>query len=336
MSILVTGGAGYIGSHTLIELIEAGFEPIILDDFSNSSKEVIQRIKLITGYQPAYVEGNILDRTCLDRIFTDFEIDSVIHFAAFKAVGESVQNPLKYYKNNVTGTLSLLEAMQDHGVKKIVFSSSATVYGNSHPSPLNEIMEVGKATNPYGYTKIVMEQILMDLAKADSDWQITLLRYFNPIGAHESGLIGENPHGIPNNLMPYVTQVAIGKRDQLSIFGDDYDTPDGTGVRDYIHVVDLARGHVKAIQALDQQEGLAIYNLGTGHGVSVLDLVQTFARVNQVDIPYQIVGRRPGDIAICFADPTKAQAILGWQAEHDLERMCRDSWNWQKKNPDGY
>lgn len=336
MSILVTGGAGYIGSHTLIELIEAGFEPIILDDFSNSSKEVIQRIKLITGYQPAYVEGNILDRTCLDRIFTDFEIDSVIHFAAFKAVGESVQNPLKYYKNNVTGTLSLLEAMQDHGVKRIVFSSSATVYGNSHPSPLNETMEVGKATNPYGYTKIVMEQILMDLAKADSDWQITLLRYFNPIGAHESGLIGENPHGIPNNLMPYVTQVAIGKRDQLSIFGDDYDTPDGTGVRDYIHVVDLARGHVKAIQALDQQEGLAIYNLGTGHGVSVLDLVQTFARVNQVDIPYQIVGRRPGDIAICFADPTKAQAILGWQAEHDLERMCRDSWNWQKKNPDGY
>ena len=336
MAILVTGGAGYIGSHTVIELIEAGYEPIIVDDFSNSSPKVLERITQISHYQVPCYEINLLNQEDLDLVFKEHSIDGVIHFAAFKAVGESVANPLKYYENNLAGTLSLFKVMQANQVYDIVFSSSATVYGLGHSSPLKEDLPIGKATNPYGYTKIVMEQILIDLAHSDSNWKVTLLRYFNPIGAHESGLIGEDPQGIPNNLMPYITQVAIGKREFLSIFGQDYDTKDGTGVRDYIHVVDLAKGHVKAIQALSQQEGVAIYNLGTGQGYSVLDLVQTFAEVNQVEIPYQIDERRPGDIAICFADPTKAAQELGWVAERDLSQMCRDSWKWQSLNPNGY
>lgn len=336
MSILVTGGAGYIGSHTVIELIQAGYQPIIVDDYSNSSPEVIQRIEQITNYKVPTYTINILDRQALAAVFQAHQIEAVIHFAAFKAVGESVAQPLKYYHNNISGTINLLEVMQEYQVKQIVFSSSATVYGQNHPSPLKESLPVGQATNPYGYSKIVMEQILLDLAKADPDWQITILRYFNPIGAHESGLIGEDPQGIPNNLMPYVSQVAIGQLPYLSVYGNDYPTADGTGVRDYIHVVDLGQGHVRALDQLKNQKGVAIYNLGTGQGYSVLELIHTFAKVNQVEVPYQIVERRPGDVAVSYADPTLAEKELKWQAERGLEEMCRDSWNWQQKNPKGY
>ena len=312
MSILVTGGAGYIGSHTVIELIQAGYQPIIVDDYSNSSPEVIQRIEQITNYKVPTYTINILDRQALAAVFQAHQIEAVIHFAAFKAVGESVAQPLKYYHNNISGTINLLEVMQEYQVKQIVFSSSATVYGQNHPSPLKESLPVGQATNPYGYSKIVMEQILLDLAKADPDWQITILRYFNPIGAHESGLIGEDPQG------------------------NDYPTADGTGVRDYIHVVDLGQGHVRALDQLKNQKGVAIYNLGTGLGYSVLELIRTFAKVNQVEVPYQIVERRPGDVAVSYADPTLAEKELKWKAERGLEEMCRDSWNWQQKNPKGY
>lgn len=336
MSILVTGGAGYIGSHTVVQLIEAGYDPIIVDNFSNSKPSVIQRIEEIVQRPVTYYACDILDHRAMSDVFEKHQIEAVIHFAAYKAVGESVQKPLKYYHNNVSGTLSLLAVMQEYQVKRIVFSSSATVYGMDHPSPLNEMMTIGKATNPYGYTKIVMEQILTDLAKSDEQWHVTLLRYFNPIGAHPTGLMGEDPSGIPNNLMPYVTQVAIGKRDKLSVYGDDYPTHDGTGVRDYIHVMDLAQGHVSALKAMSNQNGVHIYNLGTGEGYSVLDLVKTFQAVNHIDIPYIIEGRRAGDIATCYADPAKALKELGWATKRDLSDMCRDSWRWQKMNPQGY
>lgn len=336
MAILVTGGAGYIGSHTVVQLIEAGFEPIVIDNFSNSKPSVIDRIETITQTKVMYYACDILDQRAMSDIFEQHDIEAVIHFAAYKAVGESVEKPLKYYHNNVSGTLSLLSVMEKYRVNKIVFSSSATVYGMDHPSPLHEDLSIGKATNPYGYTKIVMEQILTDLANSDDQWQVTLLRYFNPIGAHSSGLIGEDPSGVPNNLMPYITQVAIGKREQLSVYGSDYPTHDGTGVRDYIHVIDLAKGHVRALQIMNQQNGVNIYNLGTGEGYSVLDLVKTFKEVNQLEIPYIIEDRRPGDIAACYADPSKAKKELDWQTHLNLKDMCRDSWNWQKNNPNGY
>ncbi len=336
MSVLVTGGAGYIGSHTVIELIKEGYEPVIVDNFSNSHEGVIQILEDITQTTIKYYNADILDQERLREIFKENDFESVIHFAAYKAVGESVQKPLKYYHNNIVGTLSLLEVMSEFDVKNIVFSSSATVYGMDYPSPLKETMLTGRPTNPYGYTKIAMEQILTDMVVSDKEWNVTILRYFNPIGAHESGRIGENPSGIPNNLMPYITQVAIGKRPYLSVFGNDYDTPDGTGVRDYIHVVDLAMGHVKALQQLTSNGGVKIYNLGTGKGYSVLDLVETFKRVNNVDIPYKIEDRRAGDVATCYADPEKAYRELNWCTERNLEQMCQDSWRWQTKNPNGF
>lgn len=335
MAILVTGGAGYIGSHTVIELDKAGFDVVILDDFSNSSPEVLTRLTTITGKVFPFYEGSILDKDFLKKVFTKENIDCVIHFAGFKAVGESVEKPLKYYHNNITGTIYLLEVMRDFGVKNIVFSSSATVYGMNNPVPFKEDMPTS-ATNPYGYTKVMLEQILNDVAYADPEWSVTNLRYFNPIGAHESGLIGEAPNGIPNNLMPYITQVAVGKLKQLSVFGDDYDTPDGTGVRDYIHVVDLARGHVMAVNDNLATKGSKVYNLGTGIGYSVLDLVHAFVEENGVDIPYKICPRRAGDIATCYSDATKAKEVLGWVAEKDLHDMVRTSWKWQKMNPEGY
>ena len=335
MAILVTGGAGYIGSHTVIELDKAGFEVVIVDNFSNSSPEVLNRLKTITGKDFPLYEGDILDRDFLISVFEKENIDSVIHFAGFKAVGESVEKPLEYYHNNITGTLVLLDVMRQFNVKDIVFSSSATVYGMNNVVPFKEEMPTS-ATNPYGYTKVMLEQILNDVAFSDSDWSVTNLRYFNPIGAHESGLIGEAPNGIPNNLMPYITQVAVGKREFLSVFGDDYDTHDGTGVRDYIHVVDLARGHVLAVKNNAAQKGAKVFNLGTGIGYSVLDLVKAFISENSVDIPYKIAPRRAGDIATCYADASKAKEVLGWVAEKNLNDMVRDSWNWQKKNPEGY
>ena len=335
MSVLVTGGAGYIGSHTVVELLNAGQELVIVDNFSNSKPEVLNRIEAITGKVPTFYEVDVLDREALDAVFVKEEIDSVIHFAGYKAVGESVAKPIEYYHNNITSSLVLCDVMRSHGVKKIVFSSSATVYGMNNVSPLTEDLPTS-ATNPYGYTKVMIEQILQDVAFADSEWSIALLRYFNPIGAHASGLIGEDPTGIPNNLMPYITQVAVGKLPRLSVFGDDYDTPDGTGVRDYIHVVDLALGHIKALDKIKETEGVGIYNLGTGIGYSVLDLVHNFEEANGVEIPYVIVDRRPGDVATCYADATKAKEELGWTAQKTLADMCRDSWNWQKKNPNGY
>lgn len=336
MAILITGGAGYIGSHTVIALIEAGYEPIIVDNFSNAHPNVIHRLEEITHRPINYYKEDIRNQAGMTAIFEENTIEAVIHFAAYKAVGESVKKPLKYYDNNVIGTIRLLEVMQAHQVKRLVFSSSATVYGMDHPSPLDESLPVGKANNPYGYTKIVMEQILTDLATADPEWQITFLRYFNPIGAHPSGMIGEDPQGVPNNLMPYITQVAIGKRPYLCVLGDDYPTPDGTGIRDYIHVVDLAEGHVKALQVIDKQKGIAIYNLGRGQGCSVLELVNTFMKINQVAIPYEIHGRRSGDVAVCFADVAKAEKELNWEAKHDIESMCQDAWHWQSMNPQGY
>lgn len=335
MAILVAGGAGYIGSHTVVELDKAGYEVVILDDFSNSSPEVLKRLTMITGKEFPFYEGSILDHDFLTEVFSKEKIDCVIQFAGFKAVGESVVKPLEYYHNNITGTLVLLDVMRNFGVKNIIFSSSATVYGMNNPVPFKEGMPTS-ATNPYGYTKVMLEQILNDVAFADKEWSVTSLRYFNPIGAHESGLIGENPNGVPNNLMPYITQIAVGKLQQLSVFGDDYDTHDGTGVRDYLHVVDLARGHALAVKDNIENPGAKVYNLGTGIGYSVLDLVHAFVKENNVEIPYKICPRRAGDIATCYADVSRAKEVLGWVAEKDLNDMVRDSWNWQKNNPQGY
>ena len=333
--ILVTGGAGYIGSHTVVELVAAGYEAIIVDDLSNGSVQVLDRLKSITGREISFYQGSVADKGFMNRVFEENHIDAVIHFAAYKAVGESVQEPLKYYENNVGGTIALLEVMKENKVDHIIFSSSATVYGMNNISPLTEDLPTS-ATNPYGYTKLMMEQILTDLARAHSDWSVTNLRYFNPIGAHESGMIGEAPNGIPNNLMPYITQVAVGKLQELSVFGNDYDTHDGTGVRDYIHVVDLAKGHVLALKHNLENKGVAVFNLGTGIGYSVLDMVKAFENVNGVKIPYTIKDRRPGDVATCYADASKANDILGWKAEKTLQDMMRDSWKWQSSNPNGY
>ena len=333
--ILVTGGAGYIGSHTVVELVAAGYEAIIVDDLSNGSVQVLDRLKSITGREISFYQGSVADKGFMNRVFEENHIDAVIHFAAYKAVGESVQEPLKYYENNVGGTIALLEVMKENKVDHIIFSSSATVYGMNNISPLTEDLPTS-ATNHYGYTKLMMEQILTDLARAHSDWSVTNLRYFNPIGAHESGMIGEAPNGIPNNLMPYITQVAVGKLQELSVFGNDYDTHDGTGVRDYIHVVDLAKGHVLALKHNLENKGVAVFNLGTGIGYSVLDMVKAFENVNGVKIPYVIKNRRPGDVATCYADASKANDILGWKAEKTLQDMMRDSWRWQSSNPNGY
>lgn len=330
MAILVTGGAGYIGSHTVVELMSAGKDVVVVDDFSNSHPDVMDRVAQIVGKRPKLYQANILDKAALRDIFQKEKIDAVIHFAAFKAVGESVEKPLKYYHNNIGGLISVLEVMAEFNVKKIVFSSSATVYGAINQPPFTEDMPVGTATNPYGSTKIMNEQILQDVYASDNSWSVMLLRYFNPIGAHQSGLIGEDPNGIPNNIMPYITQVALGKLPKLHIFGDDYDTPDGTGVRDYIHVVDLAQGHVKAVDYLENHTGVQKVNLGTGEGYSVLQLVNTFKRVNNVDVPYQIDSRRPGDIATCYANCDYAKKLLDWTAQYDLADMCRDSWRWQQ------
>lgn len=336
MSILVTGGAGYIGSHTCIELMKAGYDVVVVDNLYNSKEESLNRIAELAGKEFAFYRCDIRDAEGLDKIFKQEKIDAVIHFAGLKAVGESCAKPLEYYDNNVNGTLVLTDVMRKNGCKKIVFSSSATVYGMNNVSPLKETMQTGGTTNPYGTTKYMIEIILSDLFKADNEWSISLLRYFNPIGAHESGRIGEDPNGIPNNLMPYISQVAIGKLPCLSVFGDDYDTPDGTGVRDYIHVVDLALGHVKAVAKVLGQSGLDVYNLGTGVGYSVLDVVHAFEKASGVKINYKIVPRRPGDIASCYSDPTKAFEELGWKAERGIEEMCADSWRWQKQNPNGY
>lgn len=335
MAILITGGTGYIGSHTVVELIEAGYDVVLVDNFSNSSPEVLERLKTITGKTLPFYEGSILDKDFMRRVFAQHDIVSVIHFAAYKAVGESVAKPLMYYHNNISGTIALLEVMAEVGVKNIVFSSSATVYGMNNQVPFLEDMPTS-ATNPYGYTKVMMEQILNDVAASDPEWSVTNLRYFNPIGAHESGLIGEAPNGIPNNLMPYISQVAVRKREKLSIFGDDYDTPDGTGVRDYIHVVDLAKGHVLALAKNLAQPGAKVYNLGTGIGYSVLDLIKAFEAENGIAIPYEISPRRSGDIATCYANAQKAKDELGWEAEKHLSDMVRDTWRWQKHNPNGY
>ncbi len=335
MKILVTGGAGYIGTHTCVELLNAGHDVLVVDNFSNSKPEALKRVAEITGKTPAFVEADLLDRPALDRIFAEHAIDAVIHFAGLKAVGESVSIPLKYYHNNITGTLMLLEAMGQAGVKRLVFSSSATVYGMAETVPLREEYPLS-ATNPYGKTKLMIEEILRDLSVADPSWSIALLRYFNPIGAHASGRIGEDPNGIPNNLMPFITQVAIGKRTELAIFGDDYETPDGTGVRDYIHVVDLAKGHLKALEKVMQGPGTDAYNLGTGVGCSVFDVVKAFEKASGTRIPYKVVARRPGDIGASYADPSKAARELGWKAELGIDRMCADSWRWQSGNPNGY
>ncbi len=336
MAVLVTGGAGYIGSHTCVELLNAGKDVVIVDNFYNCKKSSLDRIRALVNKDFKFYECDIRDKKGLDEIFKKEKIDSVIHFAGLKAVGESVHKPLEYFDNNVNGTLVLLEVMRDNGCKKIVFSSSATVYGMNNVSPLTEDMEVGGVTNPYGRTKYMIECILKDLYTSDNTWSICLLRYFNPIGAHKSGTMGEDPNGIPNNLMPYITQVAIGKREYLNVWGNDYDTPDGTGVRDYIHVVDLALGHIKAVEKVEGAEGLFIYNLGTGKGYSVLDVVKAFEKASGVKIPYKIGPRRDGDIATCYSDPSKAYRELGWKAQRDIEEMCEDSWRWQKQNPNGY
>lgn len=336
MAVLVTGGAGYIGSHTCVELLNAGKDVVIVDNFYNCKKSSLDRIRALVKKDFKFYECDIRDKKGLDEILKKEQIDSVIHFAGLKAVGESVHKPLEYFDNNVNGTLVLLDVMRNNGCKKIVFSSSATVYGMNNISPLTEDMEVGGVTNPYGRTKYMIECILKDLYTSDNTWSICLLRYFNPIGAHKSGTMGEDPNGIPNNLMPYITQVAIGKREYLNVWGDDYDTPDGTGVRDYIHVVDLALGHIKAVEKVEGSEGLFIYNLGTGKGYSVLDVVKAFEKASGVKIPYKIGPRRDGDIATCYSDPGKAYKELGWKAERDIEEMCEDSWRWQKQNPNGY
>lgn len=336
MTVLVTGGAGYIGSHTCVELIEKGYDVVIADNLVNSSEKCVDRIEMITGVRPVFYKCDIRDREFLTKIFTDHKIDFVIHFAGLKAVGESVQMPLEYYDNNLFSTVTLCEVMREFGCKNIVFSSSATVYSGDNDLPLKETSRTGMCTNPYGWTKYMSEQILRDTAFSDTDWSIVLLRYFNPIGAHKSGLIGEDPRGIPNNLMPYIAQVAVGRRPFLSVYGNDYDTHDGTGVRDYIHVVDLARGHVAALDYMLTHRGENVFNLGTGVGYSVLDMVTTFERVNGIKVPYVIAPRRPGDLASVYSNPDKSAELLGWKAEYDLEDMCRDTWAWQSKNPMGY
>ena len=336
MAVLVTGGSGYIGSHTCVELLNAGYEIVVLDNFSNSSPVALDRVRELTGKDFPVYNCDIRDFDGLCKVFESEKIDSVIHFAGLKAVGESTAFPMMYYENNVVGTLTLCNAMAKYDCKRIVFSSSATVYGNENISPLCEDMRTGAVTNPYGRTKYMIEEILKDLAAADKDWSIVLLRYFNPIGAHKSGRIGENPNGIPNNLMPYITQVAVGKREFLSVYGSDYDTPDGTGVRDYIHVVDLALGHLKAVDAAKRSKGVSVYNLGTGNGYSVLQIVKAFEKASGNPLPYKLVDRRPGDIATCYSNPEKALRELNWKAERGIEEMCEDSWRWQKNNPDGY
>ena len=337
MKVLVTGGAGYIGSHTCVELIESGHEPIVLDNLCNSNPESLNRVKAITGREIPFIEGDVCNEALLHEIFTKYpDIECVIHFAGLKAVGESVSMPLEYYYNNLVSTMVLARVMGQHGVKKIIFSSSATVYSGDNEMPLRETSKTGNCTNPYGWTKYMCEQILRDLAKADPEWSVVLLRYFNPVGAHKSGLIGEHPNGIPNNLMPFISQTAIGKRHHLNVFGNDYDTHDGTGVRDYIHVVDLAKGHVVAIGYLMNNSGESVFNLGTGTGYSVLDMVKAFEAANGVPVPYEIAPRRPGDLATCYADPTKSAEVLGWKATKDQTDMCRDTWNWQSKNPNGF
>lgn len=335
MNILITGGAGYIGSHTTVQLFEQGRKVIVFDNLSNSNDEVFNRIEKITGIRPEFIKSDIRDRECLDKIFADYAIGSVIHFAGLKAVGESVVQPLKYYQNNVEGSLTLLEVMAKHNCKKIVFSSSATVYGDPERVPIDESFPLS-ATNPYGQSKLMVENILRDLSISDPEWQIAILRYFNPVGAHDSGLIGEDPAGIPNNLMPFIAQVAVGKRDKLSVFGGDYDTVDGTGVRDYIHVEDLAGAHLSALEILNSKHGCKAYNIGTGKGYSVLEALSAFEEVSGKNIPYEIVERRSGDIAECYADPSNSEKVLGWKAKHDLERMVEDHWRWQSKNPNGY
>ncbi|MCQ2050759.1 MAG: UDP-glucose 4-epimerase GalE [Bacteroidaceae bacterium] len=336
MNILLTGGAGYIASHTIIELDKAGHSVFVVDNFANSQPEALKRVSTIIGKEVSCMEADVRDRQAMDNLFSLHKFDAVIHFAGLKAVGESVAKPLEYYENNMNATFVLLDAMRRHGCKNIIFSSSATVYGNPAIIPITEECPKGHCTNPYGQTKSMLEEVLTDVQKADPEWNVVLLRYFNPIGAHSSGLIGENPNGIPNNLMPYITQTAIGIRKELGVFGNDYDTPDGTGVRDYIHVCDLAAGHVAALQAIQRGCGLAVYNLGTGHGYSVLDVVNAFQKVNGVKVPYSIRPRRPGDIATCYCNPAKAMSELGWKARFGIEEMCRDSWNFQRNNPNGY
>ena len=336
MSVLVTGGAGYIGSHTCVELLESGYDVVVIDNLSNSNPKSLERVEMLTGKKLAFYEGDVRDEDLLKKIFAEHTIECVIHFAGLKAVGESVAIPWKYYDNNLNSTLVLTKVMGEMGMKNIIFSSSATVYSGDNEMPLREDSRTGNCTNPYGWTKYMTEQILSGMAHADQEWSIVLLRYFNPIGAHISGMIGEDPRGIPNNLMPYITQVAIGRREFLSVYGNDYDTHDGTGVRDYIHVVDLAKGHVAAVNYVLKNKGCEVFNLGTGTGYSVLDMVKAFNEANNLELPYKIVDRRPGDLAVCYADPTKSAEVLGWKAEKNLNDMCRDSWNWQSKNPQGF
>ena len=335
MAILVTGGAGFIGSHTCVELLNAGYDVVIADNLYNASEKAVDRVKQITGKDLKFYKADIRDKEAMNEIFEKEEIESVIHFAGLKAVGESVVKPLEYYENNIAGTLVLCDVMRNHGVKNIVFSSSATVYGSPKSVPIREEFPL-HVTNPYGRTKLILEEVLTDVHTADPAFNVILLRYFNPIGAHRSGRIGENPKGIPNNLLPYITQVAIGKLPKINVFGDDYDTPDGTGVRDYIHVVDLAKGHVKAIEKLKENPGVEIYNLGTGIGYSVLDIIHNFEKACGRKLPYEVTARRPGDIAECYADCSKAKKELGWEAQYTLKDMCEDSWRWQKNNPNGY
>lgn len=335
MAILTTGGAGYIGSHTCVELLKAGYDVVVVDNLSNSKEESLKRVEEITGRSVKFYQVDLLDYDKLEKVFVENEIDAVIHFAGLKAVGESVQIPLKYYHNNITGSINLCDLMQKYSVKNLVFSSSATVYGDPHKVPITEDFPL-HATNPYGRTKLMLEEIFNDLYLADNSWNIALLRYFNPIGAHHSGLIGEDPNDIPNNLLPYISQVAIGKLKELSVFGNDYPTPDGTGVRDYIHVVDLANGHLKALGKLNENPGIVTYNLGTGKGYSVLDMINAFKDVSGIEIPYKIVDRRSGDIAACYADPTKSNGELNWFAKRGIKEMCADTWHWQQQNPEGY
>ena len=337
MNILVTGGAGYIGSHTIVELYAAGHTVVVVDNLSNSNPIALKRVAEIIGVpEIPFYRADVGDKAAMEALFSEHEFDACIHFAGLKSVGESVEKPLEYYSNNISGTLVLLDVMRNHCCKSIIFSSSATVYGDPLEIPITENCPKGICTNPYGWTKSMIEQMLCDIAKSDPQWRVVLLRYFNPVGAHPSGKIGENPNGIPNNLMPYITQVAIGKRAELGIFGNDYPTPDGTGVRDYIHVVDLAKGHVAAIKVIGMQSGVSIYNMGTGRGYSVLEMVNAFSKVNGVEIPYSFKLRRQGDIATCYCNPAKAKAELGWEAQYGIDEMVRDSWNWQKKNPQGY
>ena len=335
-TILVTGGAGYIGSHTCVELLDAGYQIVVVDNLCNSSKESLKRVEQITGKPVKFYEADIADREMMNRVFEENDIHAVIHFAGLKAVGESVEKPLEYYKNNISGTLEMCDVMRKHSVKNIIFSSSATVYGDPEQIPITEQCPKGQCTNPYGWTKSMLEQMLTDIQKADNEWNVIILRYFNPIGAHKSGLIGEDPNGIPNNLMPYITKVATGQLPKVNVFGNDYPTHDGTGVRDYIHVVDLAVGHVNAIDKLNENPGVKIYNLGTGKGYSVLDVINNFSKACGKDIPYVITERRAGDIAECYADPSLAKKELSWEAKNGIKEMCEDSWNWQKNNPNGY